>query len=225
MNLNTIVAHAAVNSGVVASFNIPEIPADVQAIAREALEEELLPQMNADRTLDVTVLSKVYQPINNRIILTASEDMPWVPARIDAIFEEPSGLPYQYLYMEEFESIDYKFQPYVYTFILDETGMTLIFRLNNGPKKLIYPVPIYIKGDEIIAPPKFKQYLIDALATRLATIYGTSVLPTVYQMAQVSYNTLLKQQPVPLHGVNPRLKIRDVMKNGQSRYWRFDGFV
>jgi len=319
MNIQEIIAHASCNCGVTPSFNIPELPADIELIGRESLITEIIPAMNVDRSLDVNVTSRVFQPRGNKITLrsrtqdewqnyiyvgqfditdaqwlrygqtagtvTTPEidrliitlmtenqkwqlyarqepynnlstkrftalfrdhgmdtalrmnlienitmnavdiNMPYVPSRVDAIYEEPNRMPYMYLYPTEFYSIDYRFQPYTYTFEMGENYIELIFRNTGTPKRLIIPEPIRIENETIVAQPKFKQYLIDVLAEKLALIYGMSTLTTMHAAAMVSYNILLKQQPVPMHPINPRINIRNVLKNGQSRYWRFDGFI
>lgn len=234
INLLDVIAHAACNSGVVPSFNLLELPPDVQQMGMEALTEELIPQMNTDRTLDVSVTSKVFHPVNREIIMSNDETVAtpdafveWVPARVDAVMEEPSRVPYAYLYRMEFENIDYKFQPYTYTTEMGTNFLKIMFRQTNTPKRIVYPVPIYVdvKKKEIVAQPKFKQYLIDTLAAKFALIYGMSTLQVMMSAVDISYGHLVKQHPTPIRSVNPRMKIRDVLKNGQSRYWRFDGFV
>ena len=69
MEVLDIVRTAATKSGVVSSFNPDEFPDDVLDAGKAALSDEILPSLNCDRTLDITVTSRIYTPINNRIVL------------------------------------------------------------------------------------------------------------------------------------------------------------
>jgi hypothetical protein len=297
INKYNVIAHAACNSGVVPSFNLPELPVNVQELALEALEEEIMPAINVDRSLDMNITSGVFDVvgeelifwrfdksiiketnvvwgrnrtfegqvtnltiqqwiieenlpstvatrykcwyINNEYILMAyvygtqlnivsiiPNVFPYLMARVDAVVQESSRIPFAYLYREEFDNIDYRHDPYIYTCEYGADYFKLLFKPGYaGQVRVTYPVPIYISGDEIVAPPKFKKYLIDVLAEHLSVIYGMSTVELMQRAAEHSYNFLVKQMPKPIRPVNYRFKIRDVMKNGQARYWRFDGFL
>lgn len=59
-----IVNEAALASGVVPSFNIDEVPEDVQAIASMFLRKEIVVSMNCDRNLDITEAVAKLHPVN-----------------------------------------------------------------------------------------------------------------------------------------------------------------
>lgn len=70
MEVKDIIQSAAFKSGIVSSFNPEELPGDVLDAGRSVLAEEILPSINCDRTIDITVTSRIYTPTNGRIILT-----------------------------------------------------------------------------------------------------------------------------------------------------------
>jgi hypothetical protein len=229
-----VIVHAAVNSGLMPSFNLPELPPDVQSLSKEVLTKELIPQMNCDRTLDLDVKAERMIPLNGKIRMAhrsnagpADYAVNWVPGRVDAVLEESSRVPYQYLYRTEFESIGYRCKPFIYCTEQDEFGLSIFLKNAATPKRVIFPVPIHLADgkEEIIAPQKFYQYIVDSLAVRLAVIYGMSTAQMMGAAQQASYNNILKQVPQPLHAANPRERIRDILNSGQSKQWRADGFV
>lgn len=224
MNINKIIAHAACNSGLVPSFNIPEIPADIQAHARQLLTEEIIPLINSDRTLDANIIAKDFQPTLHQLYIQANVNIDFMPMRIDAVFDKGSRIPYTYLYREEFESLDYRFDPFVYAIETKDDGILLLFR-NNLPKICVIPVPLRVDGDNITGQPKFSQYLIDILAQRLAINWGLSTVQAMTAAAQLSYNLLVKNVNSKIRPVNPRMLIRDVLRRGEARNWNIQGFV
>ena len=69
MDVVELIQSAAFKAGIVSSFNRDELPDDVQEAGRNVLASEILPSVNCDRTLDITVTSRVYQPVGGRIVL------------------------------------------------------------------------------------------------------------------------------------------------------------
>lgn len=69
MEVLDIVQSAAFKSGIISSFNPDELPDDVLKAGIAALTNEILPSLNCDRTIDITVTSRTYVPTNNRIVL------------------------------------------------------------------------------------------------------------------------------------------------------------
>ena len=70
MEVLDIVQSAAFKAGIVPSFNPDEFPDDVYQAGKKVLTDEILPTINCDRTLDVTVTARTYTPQNGRIVLT-----------------------------------------------------------------------------------------------------------------------------------------------------------
>lgn len=293
MEVLDIIRRAAFNSGVVSSFNPNEMPGDVENAGYQLLVNEILPNLNCDRGLDVAVTSHVVTPINNKIVLTplpihneyyvlgtselnatelsanfnseaakllstfsdewptdetgtyyivaiwsadwklvlstqagkitihSSYSIPFPPMRIETVFEADTRLEQQYLYRKEFESSDFINNVNCYTIEEAEDCITVYTR-NNKPKVLIIPIPLYIQPKSIEdqyngiikCPPKFKQYLIDALAFRLSVVYGVSTTDTMHNLMEISYNLLKKNVPMPLHGMNIHSQIRNTLRGG-----------
>lgn len=70
MDVVELIQSAAFKAGIVSSFNRDELPDDVEKAGRNVLASEILPSINCDRTLDITVTSRVYQPVGGKIVLT-----------------------------------------------------------------------------------------------------------------------------------------------------------
>ena len=312
MEVLDIVRSAAFKAGVVPSFNPDELPEDVLNAGRAALVDEIMPTLNCDRTIDITVTSRIYKPVGGKIILyplkqpidnfeiigysgyTAtllrspriwanevkrlrpqwvttlpddsiikndstwptndlnefrklaiwSVDMQLVfaddivyngpawqadivpnvnidfpPMRVDAVMDENSRYTYDYLYRDEYERT-FKFTslPGIYT--TEEYDDKLVILLNGSPdaKLIVLPVPLqivnrdYAHSGTIIAPEKFRRYLIDAVAVSLAIIYGMSTLPLMKEAAAASYNLLKKNKPQPLHKANVAQEITNKLR-------------
>jgi hypothetical protein len=154
----------------------------------------------------------------------AGRNIEFMPMRIDSVMDVTNNIPYEYTYLSEFMNIDYRWNPFNYAIETHPWGLELIFR-NNTPKNLVIPVPLRIENDVIIGQPKFKLYVIDALATRLAVNYQVSTVESMAVAEERSYNMLKKNVSQPIRPVNRRLQQRDILRQGQSKYWRFDGYI
>lgn len=287
MEVLDIVQSAAFKAGIVPSFNVDDFPGDVLEAGRNALMNEILPSLNCDRTIDITVTSRIYTPKAGQITLTPFKQpatnfvilgryaqsyeyvvnhltsilqndfhittSPWPtddlgndikfgiwsgdnhlvwtthdtidmmpdninidfpPMRIDAVLEADSRLPYEYRYRDEFERVlGAPALPGVFTTEEYEDSVTILIKGSSLPKMVILPVPLQIinvdheHSGTIVAPAKFRRYLIDCTAVALAIVYGVSTLPAMQQQAAVSYNLLKKNKPQPLHEANPSIEI------------------
>lgn len=69
MEVLDIVQSAAFKAGIISSFNPDELPDDVLKAGIVALTNEILPSINCDRTIDITVTSRMYTPKNGVIEL------------------------------------------------------------------------------------------------------------------------------------------------------------
>lgn len=300
MEVLDIVQSAAFKAGIISSFNPDEIPGDIVEAGRNALASEILPSINCDRTLDITVTSRVYTPKNNRIVLrpfTPKENwriigysiytsdeltsdatkwaaetqrlflhMAWPtndlgealtlamwttdmvlvagtddtgcnkypeynidfpPMRVSSVVEGTSHFEYLYLYREEFERTVVNTVPGIYTTEEYEDKLIILFKGPQTTKVVVLPVPLQITNathsyaGEIIAPPKFKRYLIDCVAVSLAIVYGVSSLPAMEKQQAVSYNLLKKNKPQPLHEANTAETIADTIRYGRRTYGNF----
>lgn len=300
MEVLDIVRTAAVKSGVVPSFNPDEFPEDVLNTGKAALADEILPTLNCDRTIDITVTSRIYTPVNGKIVLRPlrqptniivlgysnyastqlatdkwaeeiarfdqhiadqwptddfgeplvfamwatdmllvagtsltnvtirEENIDFPPMRVDAVLEDTSRYPFEYTYRDEFErTVHFQAMPGVYTTEEYDDKLIILINGSQARKCVVLPVPLQIVNADhehagtIIAPEKFRRYLIDCTAVSLAVVYGVSTLPTMQQQAAVSYNLLKKNKPQPLHAANVDTLINNKLRNGVTRGRRF----
>ena len=310
MEVLEIVQSAAFKSGLVPSFNPDELPGDIQDAGRTILQNEILPMLNCDRTLDITVTSRVYQPNNGHIVLTpysqphenekllgysrytsaelradqtkffneaarldqsfntnnwptddfgnpivasmwsadiilvsgySTDDndivvvrddinIDFPPMRVDSVLDESSRIKYEYLYREEYERVLKAAMPCVYTTEEYSDKIVVIINGTSDLKRLILPVPLQIINithdhqGTIIAPPKFKRYLIDATAVSLAIVYGLSTVQSMQQQAEQSYQMLKKNKPQPMHKASPSEEINDVLRHNVGGRKFYAGF-
>lgn len=69
MEVLDLVKSAAIKSGVVSSFSMDDMPGDVIDMGVEVISAQILPQLNCDRTIDITTTCRVYKPVNGVIEL------------------------------------------------------------------------------------------------------------------------------------------------------------
>ena len=320
-----IIRRAAFNSGVTSSFNPNDVPSDIMEAGFELLSNEILPSLNCDRMLDVTVIAREFTPAkgeinlvhvprdwdgiivgksgltstqwldpvggtaristileqelgitpenaprdqigkptkigiwcsdNILIYITPTEnevDLTWLelpvslltvngfpvnlefPAmRVEQVYDSNTRIPYRYLYVEEFESNQHRYDTHVYCVQEFEHMTRIRFKTSfNGQKKLVLlPVPLVITPTnesvwgEIKCPAKFRQYLVDALAVRLAVVYGLSTVDSMRANASTSYNLLKKNVTQELHPTNVNEKISQTLNRNLGNFWRIDGFI
>lgn len=301
MDVLDLVQSAAFKSGIVSSFSQDDMPGDVLDAGIKLLSGQILPQLNCDRTIDITTTCRIYAPERGAIVLKPlrqpiqdfilmgyskyiAEDLAdisnghWVtelnrlhngtidtwpendfgepitlamwsldmkivtgttftqcdigeanidfmPMRVDSIIDIPTGVKLTYTYRDEFEQTISAVPSIPGIYALEEYDDKLIILVKGtpGPKKLILPVPLTLinqdaqRPGEIIAPPKFRKYLIDATAVQLAVVYGVSTVDAMKAEAAASYNMLKKNHTQPLHGMNVPKAINDVIR-GRSLY-------
>lgn len=299
MEVLELVQSAAFKAGIIPSFNPDELPKDILEAGTNALVNEILPGLNCDRTLDITVTSRTYTPVGGRIVLTPLKQprentiilgysayntaelvnhwvaeierlmpslanewptddfgnyttvMVWSsecqivygtynslnilpdvnidfpPMRVEAVIEEGSLIPYEYLYREEFERTFKTGLPGVFTTEEYDDHIVVLINGSDRPKKLVLPVPLQIinrshdHAGTINAPEKFRRYLIDAIAVALAITYGVATVQQMQQQMAQSYQLLKKNKPQPLHKANVSEIIcnklrRDVYTRGRT---------
>ena len=311
MEVLEIVQSAAFKSGLVSSFDPNELPGDYSESGRISLANEILPMLNCDRTLDITVTSRVYAPKNGVIVLqplqqptennkligyskytadiltsdwtkfyqevlrldptfvqngiwptddfgqpisammwssdfkvvrgwedngsTVTLEQPDVnidfpPMRVDAVLDEGSRIKYEYLYRDEFDRVVDAAIPCIYTTEEYEDKIIILMKGTAEPKRIVMPVPLQLINSDhehpgtIIAPPKFRRYLIDATAVSLAVIYGLSTVETMRQQAEQSYQMLKKNKPQPLHRMNVSEEINHTLRHGIGGRKFYAGF-
>lgn len=300
MDVLDIVQSAAFKSGIVSSFSQDDMPGDVLDAGIKLLSGQILPQLNCDRTIDITTTCRIYAPERGTIVLKplrqpiqdfvlmgyskyTAEDLVnisnghWVaelnrlhngtidtwpendfgepitlamwsldmkivtgttftqcdigeanidfmPMRVDSIIDIPTGVKLTYTYRDEFEQTISAVPSIPGIYALEEYDDKLIIFIKGtpGPKKLILPVPLTLINQdaqhpgEIVAPPKFRKYLIDATAVQLAVVYGVSTVDAMKAEAAASYNMLKKNHTQPLHGVDVADRINNLIRGGRT---------
>ena len=292
MEVLDIVQSAAFKSGVVSSFNPDDLPGDVLAAGQNALINEIIPSLNCDRTIDITMTSRFYRPAGDKIILkpfqprdnheiigyssmTAEQfkdpanwetavlslrpewkdDWPvndlykpryacvWTtdnrlaignslsecsiepnanidfpPMRIDSVLDVSTRIAYDYVYRSEFEQMFNTTRPGVYTTEEYADGLIILLKGTSDAKCIVIPVPLQVvnishdHAGTIIAPEKFRRYLIDSVAVSMAIVYGMSTLQAMQQQQAVSYNLIKKNKPQPRHSQNVTEQIANTIR-------------
>lgn len=170
---------------------------------------------------NVAVLYSNNHPVN----------IPFAPMSVSGILEAGSRIDYRYLYLDEFESLDFKFQPFTYTTEERKDYVKIRMRNPGGTKLVILPVPLTIEQTtedvygEINAPAKFKSYLTDYLAFLFASQYGLTTKEDMMKLMDQSYNCVKKNHKPKRHEMNTSKQIRNALKRGLNKYWRQDGFI
>lgn len=304
MEVLDIVQSAAFKCGLISSFNPDEIAGEYVQAGRKVLTDEILPSLNCDRTIDITVTARTYVPKNGRIVLMpfrqpnenleligyseltykqisdpmtrpaldevyrlrptwrdnwpvddfdepriaamwtsdlrlayvlrTNQGMPVVtvnenanidfpPMRVDNVLEESSRIEYEYVYRDEFEkAMRCSSIPGLYTVEEYEDKLVVLINGSNAPKRLILPVPLQIidrdhaHAGTIIAPEKFKRYLIDSVAVSMAIIYGLSTIEEMKAERSTSYNLLKKNKTQRMHEANVSQEIANRLRSGRD---------
>lgn len=167
---------------------------------------------------DIKMIRGAETGIGEIVIPMPDINIDFPPMRVDAVIEDGSLVPYEYLYREEFERTFKTGLPGVYT--TEEYNDRIVVLLNGSdrPKKLILPVPLQIinrshdDAGTINAPEKFRRYLIDAIAVALAITYGVATVQQMQQQMAQSYQLLKKNKPQPLHKANVSEMICDKLR-------------
>lgn len=172
---------------------------------------------------DISALFNVQKPdfISKRF------NVPFDPTQIEEIYRASDGAPLDYVHAGELVSCEFRHSPLVYTVEEFEDRLRVRFTQNFGDVEvlLILPVPIKVINsfDEphpyqgrIIAPPKFRSYLINALAWRLAGSYGIATEANLEKKASVSYNALIKNRVKREHPQDVDRRIAQYIHRGRG---------
>ena len=167
---------------------------------------------------DIKMIRGAETGIGEIVIPMQDINIDFPPMRVDAVIEDGSLVPYEYLYREEFERTFRTGLPGVYTTEEYDDRIVVLINGSDRPKKLILPVPLQIinrshdSAGTINAPEKFRRYLIDAIAVALAITYGVATVQQMQQQMAQSYQLLKKNKPQPLHKANVSEMICDKLR-------------
>ena len=156
-------------------------------------------------------------------------NLPFPPMRIVDIFRATDGAALQYVHAGEFVSTEFRYAQLVYTTEDYPDCLRIRFTPSYGPAAslLILPVPIMVINsyDEphpwegtIVAPRKFRAYLIATLAFWMAMEYGVSTADAMKVKQNIAYQALLKNQSKHDHPQDVSRKIFNLLERGRG--WR-----
>ena len=153
----------------------------------------------------------------------------FTPMRVEEVYRASDGSPMAYLHAGEIVSSEFRYVQLAYTVedLPDVLRIRFTRSFGNGEVLLVLPIPIKVVNSyeeprpwqgEIIAPEKFRSYLINKLAYRMAIEYGVSTAPIMQQLATESYQSLVKNLSPRHHAQDIPRKIYSYLERGRG--WR-----
>ena len=152
-------------------------------------------------------------------LLDKRYNIPFSPMRVEGVFRACDGAELQYLHAAEMVSAEFRNSQLVYG--VEDLPDRMLIRLNRSygsePLLLILPIPLKIVNTfdnprpwegTIIAPEKFRSFLIAKLAYRLAIEYGLDTAPSMAKLVEESYQAIIKNISKRHHAqdINRRIK-------------------
>lgn len=168
--------------------------------------------------VDIHSLGPGCEPSINRIY-----NVPFPPMRVEGVVESSTGCELDYKHALEFISAEFRHARMVYMYEVYENKVRLRFHHEYGnlPVELVLPVPITVVNyldspkpwsGKIIAPPKFREFLIAKLAYRLAKELGVASAAELKTDTAEAYNLLVKNYPKQQHATDFNKRISDVLR-------------
>lgn len=156
-------------------------------------------------------------------------NLPFPPMRVVDIFRATDGAQLQYVHAGEFVSTEYRYAQLVYTTEDYPDCLRIRFTPSYGASAslLVMPVPITVVNSyaepnpwegTIVAPRKFRAYLISSLAFWMAVEYGVSTADAMKVKQAIAYQALLKNQSKHDHPQDVSRKIFNLLERGRG--WR-----
>ena len=308
MEILDIVHRAVQRSQVIPGFNPSECPEDIEERVSDILTHELIPDLNCDRTLDLTETVMPFTPRHgiidlccppgdaNKFIvmlpfdskylleqddhgmyanmiaalqaigMTDSQpktptgeliplgvwssdwkfiDVPAVPVEsigapyelsvnpvynvpfppmcVEGVVEASTGCELDYKHAIEFISAEFRHARFVFMTELYENKLRVRFNPEFGdlPVQIVLPVPVtYVNyldsprpwSGKIVAPMKFRNYLITSLAFRIASEYGVATAAELKTASDGAYNMLAKNRNKKQHAMDFNRKISETLR-------------
>ena len=180
-------------------------------------------------------LPSEYAQGENIVTVNPVYNVPFAPARVEGVVEADTGVEFDYKHAREFISAEFRHAKYVYMDEVYENKMRVHFHREyaDGPVELVLPVPVTVVNfldspkpwnGKVIAPVKFREYLIATLAYRIADEYGLASAPSCEKAAVRAYNNLLKNYPKRQHSMNVNRRIADTLRRPAGCVTSADGF-
>ena len=223
-NIKTLLENMGLTSGTTTptQLNITDKwPTDFVGNPRDiAIWSEDMKLIEIDHTSQCSPTSTGINPTYN---------VPFAPMRVGEVFRASDGAPLQYVHAGEFVSSEFRYAQLIFT-SEDYVGkLRLRFTPSFGctPVMVVLPMPLKIVNSyeepnpwqgEIVAPEKFRSYLVAKLAYRLAIEYGVSTAEAMRILAADAYQCLLKNLSKHDHPQDLERKISHYL--GRNRGWR-----
>ena len=161
-------------------------------------------------------------------LLDKRYNIPFSPMRVEGVFRACDGAELQYLHAAEMVSAEFRHSQLVYG--VEDLPDRMLIRLNRSygsePLLLVLPIPLKIVNTfdnpkpwegTVIAPGKFRSYLIAKLAYRLAIEYGLDTAPAMAKLVEESYQALIKNISKRHHAQDIPRRIADYLHRGYDR--------
>jgi hypothetical protein len=156
-------------------------------------------------------------------VLDERYNVPFPPMRVERVFEADLGFELEYKHADEFISAEYRRSQYVYMEEQYPDKYRLRFHEEFADKMVdvVLPVPItvinYLDSPKpwsgrILAPDKFRGYLIAELAARYAAECGVASKDSLRVDADKEYNKLIRNYPRRQHRVDIERKVANTLK-------------
>lgn len=154
-------------------------------------------------------------------------NVPFYPAYIDEVYRANDGAPLMYIHHGEMVSAEFRHSQLVFTLEDNITRMTIRFtrNFNNSPAAIVLPVPVKVINSyeepnpwqgEIVAPRKFRSFLINMLAWRMAIEYGVDTKEDMRQQSTVSYSNIIKNKVKREHPQDIERRIFHYLRRGHG---------
>ena len=167
-------------------------------------------------------------------LLDKRYNVPFSPMRVEGVFRACDGAELQYLHAAEMVSAEFRHSQLVYG--VEDLPDRMLIRLNRSygsePLLLVLPIPLKIVNTfdnpkpwegTVIAPEKFRSYLIAKLAYRLAIEYGLDTAPAMAKLVEESYQALIKNISKRHHAQDIPRRIADYLHRGYDRGTMYGG--
>ena len=154
-------------------------------------------------------------------------NVPFYPAYIDELYRASDGAPLKYLHHGEMVSSEFRGANLVYTLEDNITRMTIILNrvYGSAPVLVVLPVPVKVINSfqepnpwegEIIAPLKFRSFLINMLAWRMAYEYGIDTKNDMRVESTASYSNIIKNKVKREHPQDIERRIFHYLRRGHG---------
>lgn len=154
-------------------------------------------------------------------------NIPFPPMWVEEVYRAYDGARLDPKRAGEFVSAEFRHCQLVYMVEAYQKKFRVRFTPSFGGSEclLIVPVPIQIVNSyeephpwqgELIAPEKFKPYLIERLAARLAHYYGIDGADNLDKNTGIYYQSLLKNKTAVEHKADVRVLIGETLQSGSG---------